>query len=371
MRMRQTRCLACLLMVSSLGLLSCGLSEVQQAPPALPALAPANDVLDVESLGLKPLWRADLGRIGPTRLAALYAVDGLVIAETPSGEVHMLRAATGQWQTVKSFTHGLDVPPVAAGKKVYFVSGNRVYQFEPETGQLTRGYSPQFGLSTPPVPFEDGVLLAGGNGHLAGVRVIDWDQRWMLSITGSILHRPVLDDDNLFVAASEVICVEAENGDELWRWEPDRPSRISSGVAVQGETLYVGDNRGFLYALDTDSGSQQWRKPLGAPLVGRPEVVGGGILVFTGEPLAACVKLNAQGEMLWTCPGVVRLLARGGEVLYVLNSDNSVSSVSAQTGEEIWRENLPQDCHAAGDPERPMFYVGDSQGSIVAFLKLD
>jgi outer membrane protein assembly factor BamB len=328
-------------------------------------------VYDLEAEGLKMLWRAELGHIGGTRLAELYPTGRLLVAETPAGEMHVLDALSGRWQTSRMLRHGLEFSPTPAGNKLYVVSHNKVYGFDLETGKMGEGYHPSFAVMTPPVVFQDSLILAGGNGHLARVTVVGSEELWLTSIDGPIWEQPVLDGGTLFAASSELIRLEADAGRELWRWRPASPARLTTGVAVHGGNVYAGDNRGYLHALGVEHGDQRWQMPFGASPVGTLEVVDGKLLVSTNKPAVTCLDVEGEREALWRYEGAVEMLAVGRGKVYLLTDDHSIAAVSLQEGKELWREPLPEESLAVGDPHRAAFYVGNPEGTIAAFEELD
>ncbi len=372
MRIASRRWPACLLLMGAALLMSLGAGL---APPADASessmLDPANPVFDLEDQGLKPLWVAELGRISEPRLKALYPVDGWLVAETPTGEVHVLDARRGTWKNMQVFARGLKFSPIADGDRMLVVSASRLYPFDPATGQVGEGHRLAAPPFAPPRLWRDTIIVPTGNGLLTRLSRPDYRRIWLSSIRGPIWHQPTMVGGRVFASASEVICVQAEDGLELWRWEPRRPARLNSGIAVHEGRVYVGDNLGDLYALGAEFGDLRWQKSLGAPIVGRPRVVEDRLLVFTSKPAAYCVSLEDEREVLWSYEGATELVTAGRERLYLRTDDNGIAAVSADRGEELWKDVLPADCLVSGDPERAVFYVANRQGTIAAFEELD
>jgi len=367
------RWVACLLLVgAALLLLSFdAAAEPSTAAPPRSMLAPSNPVFDLKDHGLKTLWTAELGRVSEPRLKTLYPVAETLVAETPSGEVHVLNAADGTWQNMQMFSRGLECSPVAVGDRMLVVSASRLFSFDPATEQVGEGHHLAFAPFCPPLLKGDSLILAGGNGHLARLSRPGYRQLWQRSIRGPIWHQPAMLDGNLYASASEVICLEPEDGTELWRWEPREPSRLSSGIALHHGRVYAGDNLGNLYALGAGYGDLKWQQSFGAPIVGKPEVVGDKLLVFTNDPKVHCLSLNGERAVLWSYDGATDLIVAGANRVYLRTEDDGVAAVLTDRGEELWKDRLPAGCLVAGDPNRPVFYVGNSEGTIAAFQELD
>jgi outer membrane protein assembly factor BamB len=334
-------------------------------------LSPDNDIFDVVPLGLKFLWRAELGRVADKRIEAVYAAGQLVVAETPEGQTHVLDAETGRWKMAKNFRRGLDRPPGSSAQTLFLVSRNYVFSLDVAANSMTDGYSPGFVVSTAPIGYGSNALLAGGNGHLALVAPATGDNIWTVSLNGPIWEKPVLEDDRLFAAARDAGCVDVLTGQELWRWEPQPPARLTTGVAVDDNLLCVGDNRGTMYALDNRFGGLRWTKALDAIPIGTPVVADGYLLVPTARPSVIAVRIADDPQISWTHEGAKTVLTVGDHKAYLLNEDNSIAAIDVQKGAELWRDPLPADCLVAGDAERPVLYVADEDGSVAAFQELD
>jgi outer membrane protein assembly factor BamB len=250
------------------------------------------------------------------------------------------------------------------------VSGGRLYGFDTETGELGPSYATGFGQFAAPLVFEDSIILAGADGDIVRLTVEGREEVWRTAIRGTIWEKPLLAAGHLYAAGQQLICLAPESGLELWRWTPAAPSRLTTGVVAHGGTVFVGDDRGILYGLQGEYGEPKWRTHLEAPLSAL-RVVEDRLLAFTGAPALTCFTASGQRRLLWRYPSAQRLLTTVGEVAYVECEDGSVAALSLPQGEELWREPLPRDCVVAGDPARPVLYIGNQTGTIAAFEKLD
>ncbi len=342
-----------------------------EVTPAPSKLSPANAVFNLKPEGLKMLWRAELGDISDTRLKSLYPAGLWLVAESPEGEVHVLDARNGRWKTVRLLRHGLGSAPTAVGDTLWLISHNHLYRLDLKTADFGAVYHPRFAASAPPLFMEADLVLAGSNGHIASFTREDFERNWRVSLTGPIAEQPVLMRSKLFAAASEVIGLGADEGRALWRWEPKEPARLTTGLAVSQGEVFVGDNLGRLYGLGMDYGDLRWEASLGAPLVGKPHVIGGKLLVFTNEPEAVCLNISGERDVAWHLEGATRLLTTGDGTVYLLTEGHEVAAISLKSGRELWREPLPAGCIAAGHKDAPIFYVGSPDGTVVAFQELD
>lgn len=367
------RCFTCTALLVACTLVAC------QSPttPAVPGqvgsdLSPDNAIFSLDEFGLRMLWRQELGQSTRAPLHEIYATGDVLVAEAGEGQLHIYDAAKGTWMTGAALPGSLARAPVTWGDRLVLVQHNTVYTFGLDDEQLSHGYEPKFAVFTPPLVFRDGLILAGGDGTIARIQLKETRPEWRVSLQGPIMQQPLLHDGVVYAAAyaDKGAAVRADSGTELWQWKPAGPGKLSSGVAVAIKTAYVGDNRGRLYALDSDFGRLKWTKDFEAPIVGKPLVVGDTLLVFSSKPAAIAMPAGGDSEVLWRAEGATRLLTTGQGRAYFLNEGNVISAVSLDTGEQLWREPLPGDCVFAGSERSPVFFVANSSGSIVAFEEL-
>lgn len=188
---------------------------------------------------------------------------------------------------------------------------------------------------------------------------------------------PLVGDGKVFVVESladesaQVRALDRETGKELWRkaWASsgDVPffaaksgDWVRSTPAWDGDTLYVGDMREVLTALDGDTGEERWRVDLparfGTPVpdfgfVSSPLVDGGAVYVQAATSL---VKLDAAtGKTLWRAlEGETDIMSSGAFSSPVVATLAGVRQIVAQTrealhgvdpddGTVLWRQAVP------------------------------
>jgi outer membrane protein assembly factor BamB len=67
-------------------------------------------------------------------------------------------------------------------------------------------------------------------------------------------------------------------------WRVETGGQISSSPTVADGTLYIGNNNGQLYAIDTTSGHVRWMAHVINPLMSAPLIYNGSIIVGEGDP---------------------------------------------------------------------------------------
>ena len=138
---------------------------------------------------------------------------------------------------------------------------------------------------------------------------------------------PIVVDGRMYVTGSWsiVYALDAATGEELWRYDPKVPKSwgqyaccdaVNRGVAVWGDSVFVGTLDGYLVALDAATGDERWRvdtidrKPP-YTITGAPRAVNGLVIIGNGGAdygVRGYVSAydTDSGEMRWrfyTVPG--------------------------------------------------------------------
>jgi len=138
---------------------------------------------------------------------------------------------------------------------------------------------------------------------------------------------PVVVDGRMYVSGSWsiVYALDAATGEELWRYNPQVPRSwgqyaccdvVNRGIAVWGDSVYVGTLDGYLVAIDAQTGEERWRidtinRQAPYTITGAPRVVNGLVIIGNGgADYGARGYVSAydadSGEMSWrfyTVPG--------------------------------------------------------------------
>jgi alcohol dehydrogenase (cytochrome c) len=136
---------------------------------------------------------------------------------------------------------------------------------------------------------------------------------------GLVESTPIVVDGVMYVTEppSTVTALDARTGRRIWRWDGNVPEetlnigfpRVNRGVAILGETVYVGTLDARLVALDAESGVERWSvvvadNAVGFSLTGAPLTIDGKVIVGVAGAEAGIRGFldaydAATGERLW------------------------------------------------------------------------
>jgi outer membrane protein assembly factor BamB len=191
------------------------------------------------------------------------------------------------------------------------------------------------------------------------------EKAWSTSVgkgTGefySNLH-PAWADSTVYAADRYGIVKAVDLADGKEQWKVDLSEKtgffsrnisalLSGGLTVEGEHVYVGSERGQVYALNTHDGSIAWQTKAAGEVLSRPVVSDGLVLVHTGNGILQGLEQNS-GVVKWSVNLDVPALSLRGEsaptVAFgaaIVGGDNGrVSAIVMNQGQIIWQQRISQ-----------------------------
>ncbi|MFC7097171.1 PQQ-binding-like beta-propeller repeat protein [Halobaculum marinum] len=206
-------------------------------------------------------WRYDMLPGFPSGPAV---VDGTVYFTSAQGEVFAVEVATGErkWRT------SLDEP----------------------LGDIPDD------IPTPCVA-SGSVFVGSKNGKLYSLNAVTGNRNWSIS-TSSEITTPVGESNGrVYFIDDGVNAVDAESGDELWRFDDE--FFFESGLGIVDGTVYAGSSGGTMYALDGADGSVVWTTDLGGEVRAPPAVTDEAVYVGTENGNFFALS-RADGAPEWT-----------------------------------------------------------------------
>ena len=277
--------------------------------------------------------------------------DGLVLVGTVDGDIVALDAATGtkRW-TSRVSSEVLATPAVGQGVVVVHSLDGRLTGLDVADGkqrwQLERTAT-GLGLrgSSSPVISGSRAICGLAGGRLVAVELATGYVFWETTITlpagrtelervVDILGDPLQLAGQVFVGTyqGELAALYESSGQVAWR----RKMSSYSGLATDGQTLYLSDDQNLVWAVDSRDGAALWKQDglRGRKLSG-PAAIGG--LVVVGD---------FEGYLHWLSPSDGRMVARTrvgsapitaqpkavNGTLYVLGDDGDLAALRVAGG---------------------------------------
>ena len=337
-------------------------------------LDPAEPQVQLQEEGLKVLWSQNLSQAVPDRtLKAVYATGGLVILETMDANLVHIDAEKGTWRTATSLRGPLSQPPVAAKDRLYALRGGTVLGIEPDTGHVAETLPLRLADSAPVVLYDQSLVIGTDDGKIARFDLEEGLVVWQKAVEGPVKDQPIVQNGIVYVAGykGSVTAVYVEDGALLWSWKPPEPAQITSGLLLDGGKLYVGDNQGFVYCMDAETGMPSWKYPVGRPVSNCVALKDAKMLVCTYPGSVVCLQVEDEPKVLWQNDDAKDFITIGKNAAYLQSRDGSLCAISTESGKELWRRRLPSGCQLVSAAEEGTFYVFSPAGAILALTELD
>jgi outer membrane protein assembly factor BamB len=266
-------------------------------------------------------WSNPVGDPKTNRVYALGVQCSLLCLDGDSGKVIWKRQLTEEFGMISTF--GGRTPSPALDEDQIIVGGvafgwgdharaqHRVFAFNKSTGELnwsngTGGTPVDAPYNTPIVSTIDGVrlvMLGAGDGGVHAFKVRTGEKVWSFKASKRGLNASVLvDGTRVYICHSEenldnsamgsVICIDVADHKPKIVWRDDGIEAGFGSPTINGNNLYVVDNKGAIFGLDATDGKQYWKQNGGT--------IGKASLVFADDKL---YMAEANGRFSILKPG--------------------------------------------------------------------
>lgn len=166
---------------------------------------------------------------------------------------------------------------------------------------------------------------------------------------------PVGQDDKIYVidAKGKVSSLFAENGKGWWTKKvvddktAENLSIVSSGLAIDNGILFITLGTGEVVALNSQNGNELWRTNVGSPVRSAPTVYGGRLFILTADNNLKALS-QQTGEELWKLPSFINNISILGKASPAIDNGIGISVFSSgdiiafrpDTGSILWTSSL-------------------------------
>ena len=159
--------------------------------------------------------------------------------------------------------------------------------------------------------------------------------------------QPVIEGDMIYAASAdgEVVAVNRETGRKAW--DTDLDVRLSGGVGVYENSLFLGGSDGAVLRVDATTGELVWRTRLTGEVLAAPQGDGRIVVAQTYDGKLAGMDYDS-GDKLWTYDSNVPVLTIRGTstpilrngIVYAGFANGRVIAFDAATGAVRWESRV-------------------------------
>ncbi|MFZ3566431.1 protein kinase domain-containing protein [Streptomyces sp. BH097] len=307
---------------------------------------------------VRQLWSASLA--GGLKLSVV--ADGLVglgvdkLGST-TNTARVLDAGTGglHWQR-KGLGEGAVITSVSEGT-VYYGAGNYLYAADAASGET------RWKLKTGLLRFVP--ITAGGSTCLyfpqglfvvnAATGKLQWSYRFVKGRTEEL----VAADGTVYLCGDRTLhAVSTAAHERAWTFDAD--SKLVTVPVVAAGTAYCAGLDGSLYAVDSSTGKEKWRRKFDGKLwdsriaggAGAP-VVSGGTVYFENTAYVTAFR-TGSGDQVWqhrSSADDLRLLGVAAGSVLLAEPDGTLTALDSGTGRRRWKQRLTKSADFRWSPK--------------------
>lgn len=144
---------------------------------------------------------------------------------------------------------------------------------------------------------------------------------------------------------------------------------ITTGIAVDGNTIFFGDSMGSFTAVNASSGRQVWFvEGSDATAIGVPVVAGGKVFFAQVDGTITCLN-TADGSILWQNAsltdentGMNDGPAYGNGLIFAAKTDGKLYAINADSGQLVWTYKSEYDIRVAPAYANGQVFVAEFNG---------
>lgn len=276
--------------------------------------------------------------------------DGKGHSAQQTVQITAVLPGTGRWM----FHTGaaiVTVPAIGSDGTVYVGSTDgKLYAVKPDGTQKWFFNAGSPINSSPAIGADGAVYFGADDGKLHAIDGATHQEKtgWPFVAGGAIKSSPAIGPDGVIYAGSDDEFMYAVNpdGTKKWKYDAGTGSQIRSSPAFGADTVYVGDTKGYVYALDISTGGEKWlplqETVLGAPINSSLALGSNGNIYLGGSDgylysvsSTTGLETGAFGAAPYSPVNSSPAIDASG-VIYVGSDDWNVYAVTSSAGAQKW-----------------------------------
>lgn len=185
-------------------------------------------------------------------------------------------------------------PVLFKGRLYIGTTGGTLYALDPQYGTQLAKREFHSGIYATPLGYEDRLIVPILSDTVFALNpdTLNGDPFWIRAVEGQIYASPTTHtienrgEVGLFIATTgnKVYAIDVVEGDLLWTYTPTTAGAFySSPCVVSDKFLYIGNDNGNLYSVNTTDGLQNWEFLTGGQVRSSPIAIGGNVLVGSND----------------------------------------------------------------------------------------
>ena len=239
-----------------------------------------------------------------TWVASPLVIDEVIYAPNADGKIYALDLS-GSFLWAKHISdNALWAQPVSDGEYLYITSlDHNIYAFDINTKEVAWEIGLDGAIPGQATLDENGILYIGAlDATMTAVDSKSQKILWSRSLTGWVWDAAFVEENILYVGDLEgyIYALNTEDGTELWTpVQPDGP--ITGSPLVTENLIVVGTESGAVYAYDKE-GNSSWQQKINGKLYTNP-VQGDGLILISpmeNESNTVLIALDFDGKQVWS-----------------------------------------------------------------------
>ena len=300
---------------------------------------------------------------GPLLNSPAVAGD-LVYLTTETGKLVALDRTTGLpvWEHITGFPSS-STPAVAGRLVVYAIRPGRILAVDAITGALQWERDMGSPILASPVVRDGTVYIGVGDHKLYALDIASGAVLWSFTTDDWVISAVCLADNALVVVSKDNLLhvVDTNTGRRRLVYDTGRARQILGGPATQADRVYVGSQKGRVWAINWRERSLPWDRFV---LFWKTTFYVWGWLLDPPSQRGSVWGAQVEGD-------VAQSPAVDGGRIYVASVSGVVSALGASSGEVLWETDMGSPVTAAPTVAGPTVLVGTESGMVAGLDALN
>jgi len=255
------------------------------------------------------------------------------------------------------------------------VSGNRLYEIDPNTGIDHSTIDVDYGIVCPAARNDSYIYLGGNDRRLHALRAQDKVNVFIFAAENDSMITTIIADPASVIFGTDqgnIISILPDRPVRSWQFKA--AGAIVGSIIRDGMSLYFADEDMNVYRLDIIGAPEQrrliWKYQADGMLKTAPSVTKRNVYqVIYGKGLTAINKEN--GTALWSVPSGTGFLAETENRAYVLTKDGTLVVMDNNTNRRLFSVNCAGVSIHATNVVDSKIYIGDKNGRIACLQPIE